>query len=82
MMARKPAPWLVPLGVAVASWAAAVSVVQAVLGVDIAASARQIEDRIELRLKGGEPAYPDPRQPAHSHGVDGAPIEPWELVSV
>jgi hypothetical protein len=81
-MARKPAFRWLQIGIAAASWAGAVSIVQATVGVDIAASARQIEDRIELRLKGGEPAYPDPRQPAHSHGVDGAPIEPWELVSV
>jgi hypothetical protein len=78
-MARKPAFRWLQIGIATAAWASAVSVVQATVGVDIAASARQIEDRIELRLKGGEPAFPDPRQPAHSHG---APIEPWELVSV
>jgi hypothetical protein len=64
------------MGVAGASFAAAVAIVQVTVGVDIAVGTRLIEDRIELRLKGGGQ---DPRQPARSHE---ASIEPWELVSV
>jgi hypothetical protein len=78
MMARKPAPWLVPLGVAVASWAAAVSVAQTVLGPEIEQAAHQVEERIELQLRGlRTPADPLPER---SHEEES--IEPWELVCV
>jgi hypothetical protein len=78
MMARKPAPWLVRLGVAVASWAAAVSIAQAVLGPEIEQAAHQVEERIELQLRGlRTPADPLPER---SHEEES--IEPWELVSV
>jgi hypothetical protein len=78
MMARKPGPWLVLLGVAVASWAAAVSISQAVLGPEIGRAARHVEERIELQLRGLR-APPDPL-PERTH--DEESIEPWELVSV
>jgi len=77
-MARKPARWLVRLGVAVTSWAAAVTVAQAVLGADLARAAEEVEERIELQLRGlRAPAEP---QPQRSH--EGESLEPWELVSV
>ena len=78
MMARKPARWLVRLGVAMASWAAAVSVSQAVLGPEIGRAARHVEERIELQLRGLR-APPDPA-PERPH--DEESIEPWELVRV
>ena len=77
-MARKPAPWLVRLGDAVTSWAAAVTVAQAVLGPDLARAAEEVEERIELRLRGLR-APLDP-QPERSHEDES--LEPWELVSV
>ena len=77
-MARKPAPWLVRLGVAVASWAVAVSVAQAVLGADIGRAAHQLEERIELQLRGLR--VPEERSPERSHEDES--FEPWELVSV
>jgi hypothetical protein len=77
-MARKPAPWLVRLGVAVASWAAAVTVAQTVLGPDLGRAVEEVEERIELQLRGlRAPADP---QPARSHEDES--FEPWELVSV
>jgi hypothetical protein len=77
-MARKPAPRLVRLGVAATSWAAAVTVAQAVLGADLARAAEEVEERIELQLRGlGAPAD---LQPARSHEDES--LEPWELVSV
>jgi hypothetical protein len=77
-MARKPAPWLVRLGVAVASWAVAVSVAQVLLGADIGRAAQQLEERIELQLRGLHiPADPPPER---SHEDES--LEPWELVSV
>ncbi|HEY5242925.1 MAG TPA: hypothetical protein VIJ22_15705 [Polyangiaceae bacterium] len=77
-MARKPAPWLVRLGVAVTSWVAAVTVAQALLGADLARAAEEVEERIELQLRGLR-APLDP-QPARSHEDES--FEPWELVSV
>jgi hypothetical protein len=77
-MARKPAPWLVRLGVAVTSWVAAITVAQAVLGPDLARAAEQVEERIELQLRGLRvPANPLPER---SHEDES--FEPWELVSV
>jgi hypothetical protein len=77
-MARKPAPWLVRLGVAVTSWAAAVSVAQTVLGADLGRAAQEVEERIELQLRGLQ--APSGAQPERSH--ESECIEPWELVSV
>jgi hypothetical protein len=77
-MARKPARWLVRLGVAVTSWMVALTVAQALLGGDLARAAEEVEERIELQLRGVQPS-PDP-QPARSHEEES--IEPWELVSV
>lgn len=78
-MGRKPARRWLQIAFAAGSWACAVCVVEVVVGVEIAGGARQIEDRIELRLKGGGRSVPDPRQPARLHEER---IEPWELVSV
>jgi len=77
-MARKPASWLVRLGVAVTSWAAAVTVAQTALGPDLGRAVEEVEERIELKLRGLR-APVDP-QPARSHEDES--IEPWELVSV
>jgi hypothetical protein len=77
-MARKPPRWLVHVGVAVASWVAALSIAQAVLGPDIERAAHRVEEQFELQLRGlGAPADPLPER---SH--EEAPIAPWELVSV
>jgi len=78
-MARKPARRWLQIGFAAASWACAVCIVQVVVGVEIAGGVRQIEERIELRLKDGGAAAPRPRQPARTREER---IEPWELVSV
>jgi hypothetical protein len=77
-MARKRAQWLMRLGVAVASWTAAVSVAQGLLGPEIGRAAQHVEERIELQLRGLR-APPDPL-PERSHEEES--IEPWELVSV
>ena len=77
-MARKPARWLVRLGVAVTSWAAVVTVAQTVLGPDLTHAADEVEQRIELKLRGLQ-TQPNP-QPERSHEDES--YEPWELVSV
>jgi hypothetical protein len=77
-MARKRPLWLVRLGVAVTSWAAVVTVAQTVLGPDLARAADEVEQRIELKLRGLR-AQPNP-QPERSHEDES--YEPWELVSV
>jgi hypothetical protein len=68
------------LGIAAASWGAALVVAQAVLGADIARAARELERRIELRIEGA-PQAPPPVVPEHSHEGDES-YEPWELVGV
>jgi hypothetical protein len=78
-MARKPGLGpLLGFGVAVASWAVAVLVAETMLGTDIGRAAHDLEERIELQLRG----LPGPvdAQPERSHEEE--PIEPWELVSV
>jgi hypothetical protein len=77
-MARKRPSWLMRLGVAVTSWVAVLSVAQAVLGPELAGAAKEVEERIELQLRGLR-APPDP-QPERSHEDES--FEPWELVSV
>ena len=65
-------------GVAVASWGAAIAVAQATTGADIGRRARELEERIELQLKGMQgPAEP---QPQRSHEDES--FESWELVDV
>ena len=61
-----------------ASWIAAVSVAQAVGGADIARKVHELEERIELHLKGLQ-TPPEP-QPQRSHEDES--FESWELVSV
>jgi hypothetical protein len=68
----------VRLGVAATSWMVALTVAQALLGSDLARAAEEVEERIELQLRGVPPA-PDP-PPQRSHEEES--IEPWELVSV
>jgi hypothetical protein len=67
------------MGVAVASWAVSVAVMQVVVGVEIGGATRRLEERIELRLKSRGAPAPDSRQPERTHEE---PIEPWELVGV
>jgi hypothetical protein len=68
------------MGVSVASWAAAVAVIQVVVGVEIGGATRRLEERIELQLKSRGTVSPDSRQPERTHEEE--PIEPWELVGV
>jgi hypothetical protein len=78
-MARKPAPRWMRFGVAAASWIVGASIAQEALEADLGSLGRQLEERIELQLKGGAAARPPRPQPERSH--EDA-IEPWELVSV
>ena len=82
-MRRKPiARWL-RVGLAAATWAATVAIVEASAEGEIGRTARQLEERIELQLRSmdrGRPAAPEPDPvPQRSHEE---PIEPWELVGV
>jgi hypothetical protein len=76
-MARNYVPCLRFL-LAAALWGAAVGSAQGALGGPIARAAHDVEERIELRVRGVAPE-PEP-QPARSH--DSEVIEPWELVGV
>jgi hypothetical protein len=82
-MRRKPiARWL-RVGIAVATWAATVALVEASAEREIGRTARQLEERIELQLRLMERGHaaapvPDP-PPRRSHDES---IEPWELVGV
>jgi hypothetical protein len=63
---------------AVAAWGAALGLAQATLGGDLARAVHELEQRIELRVRGiAAPAEP---QPERSHEDES--LEPWELVSV
>lgn len=66
-------------GVAVASWAAAVSLVQSLGGEVMMREHHPLEERIEQRLK-GVTAPPPQAKPEHTHEDES--FEPWELVSV
>jgi hypothetical protein len=65
---------------AVASWVAAVSVVELSVGSEIGQTARQLEERLELQLQGPPAAPLDPQRRPERTRDDS--IEPWELVSV
>jgi hypothetical protein len=77
-MARNRVALGVRLVLAVAAWGAALGLAQATLGGDLGRAVHELEQRIELRVRGAPPA-PEPL-PERSHEED--PIEPWELVSV
>ncbi len=67
---------------AVASWVAAVSVVEVSVGSEIGQTARQLEERLELQIQ-GPPPPPDPQGPdQRPDRTRDDSIEPWELVSV
>jgi hypothetical protein len=72
------------LGVAVALWGAVVGSVQAVAGAEIGRAARELEERIEQRVRGIAAPDPQPgeggKSPERSH--DDESLQPWELVSV
>lgn len=70
---------LLRLGLAVASWAVAFSIVQGLLQPDIGRSLHPLEERIELQLQRLPVAPPTP-QPERSHEEE--PIDSWELVGV
>jgi hypothetical protein len=79
-MARNCVSWVVTLRVAlaVASWGAALGLAQATLGGDLGRAVHELEQRIELRVRGvTAPAEPPPER---SHEEES--FEPWELVSV
>jgi hypothetical protein len=77
-MARNSALVWMRIGVAVASWAAALSVAQAVGGAAIGHATHELEQRIEQQLRGA-PSPPE-ASPQRSHEDES--LEPWELVSV
>ncbi|HEY8088918.1 MAG TPA: hypothetical protein VIF09_13760 [Polyangiaceae bacterium] len=77
-MARNSALVWVRIGVVLASWAAAVSVVQSVGAEGIEGPRRELEERIEHQLRGV--TAPPQAQPERSHEDES--LEPWELVSV
>jgi hypothetical protein len=81
-MGRSSAFWW-RLGLAVALWSAVIGGVQAVVGAEIGRAARELEEKIEQRVRGI--AAPDPpgeggKSPERSH--DDESLQPWELVSV
>jgi hypothetical protein len=82
-MRRKPIGRWLRAGVAAATWAATVALVEASAESEIGHTARQLEERIELQLRsmdrGRAVAPPPDRAPERSHEE---PIEPWELVGV
>ena len=81
VMARVSVPRLRVL-LAAAVWGAAVGCAHLALGGPIARAAHDVEERIELRVRGVAPDDPAPQQPARSQPHDSEVIEPWELVGV
>ena len=78
-MSRKPALRWMRFGVAAVSWSMAAWLAQGAVGTDIGGAGHEIEERIELRLRGGSGLVSPPEQPERTHEES---IEPWELVSV
>jgi hypothetical protein len=78
-MARKPARGLVHTFVVVTCWMGAASLAQGLLGADLGRGARELEERIEMRLRGQ--SAPTEVQPPDRSPQDEA-FEPWELVRV
>jgi hypothetical protein len=77
-MGRKPARVLLHAVVVVTTWVAGAALAQG-LGADLGRGVRELEERIEIRLRGpGAPA--EQVQPDRS--PDDQSIEPWELVKV
>jgi hypothetical protein len=76
-MARNCLSW-VRVILAVASWGAALGLAHATLGGDLGRSVHELEQRIELRVRGVSTS-PDPQR-ERSHEDES--FEPWELVSV
>jgi hypothetical protein len=77
-MARKPAWAWTRSGLAVAAWAVAIGLTQVTAGADIGRKTRELEEQLELRLKGTMP--PAEAQPQRSHEDES--FESWELVDV
>ncbi|MGH7295634.1 MAG: hypothetical protein ACRELB_11900 [Polyangiaceae bacterium] len=77
-MARNSALAWMRIGVAVASWALALWVVQAVGGAAIDQARHDLEERIEQQLHGA----PSPPEARHERSHEDDSLEPWELVSV
>ena len=78
-MTRKPARRWISFGVAAASWVLTAVSAQGVLGPDIERLGHDLEERIEMQLRGGGVVPQPVQQPERSHEDS---IEPWELVSV
>ncbi len=82
-MRRKPIARWVRVGLATATWAVTVALVEASAESEIGRTTRQLEERIELQLRSMDRGHavapqPDP-PPERSHDES---IEPWELVGV
>jgi hypothetical protein len=78
-MARKPARGLMLSVVVVACWLGAASLAQGLLGADVGRGARELEERIEMRLR-GQRAPVEPQPPDRT--LQDESFEPWELVRV
>jgi hypothetical protein len=78
-MACKPVSWWMRLGVAAMSWMLCVWLVEVALGPDIGRAGQELEERIEMQLRGGTGSPQPAQQPERSHEDS---IEPWELVGV
>ena len=78
-MARKPARGLVYTVVVVTCWVGAASLAQGLLGADLGRGARELEERIEMRLR-GQRAPTEPQPPDRAPQDDS--LEPWEMVRV
>jgi hypothetical protein len=64
---------------ALASWMLAATVVEIAVGAEFAQSARQVEERLEMRILGSPAPAAPAASPEQTHDES---IEPWELVSV
>lgn len=78
-MSRKPARGLVYTVVVVAGWVGAASLAQGLLGADVGRGARELEERIQMRLR-GQAAPIEPQAPDRAPQDDA--LEPWETVRV
>jgi hypothetical protein len=78
-MVRKSALRWTRLVVGAISWSTAAWIAQGAVGTDIGGAGHELEERIELRLRGGGIPVLPPPEPPRTHEDS---IEPWELVSV
>jgi hypothetical protein len=76
--AQRPARRWMRFGGAAVPWVAAACLAQGAVGAELGRIGRELEQHIEMQLKGGAPR-PPPEQPQRTHEDS---IEPWELVGV